>query len=143
MAIYQAPRKRWRLTLFSALIGALVGLGIGLIASGGDADPTDVLKQLDAELEEAAAPLDVLVIHGEADTGSSTDARVVTDALARTTQRFDEVRAAVRIFNSGAVEDFDRHVARLEELVRDEAGAAEIAEGAEALAALLRGIVRA
>jgi hypothetical protein len=100
MAIYQAPRKRWRAALVAGAVGALIGLGIGLAVGGGDPDPLDALRKLDATLEEAAAPLEVLVIHGQEDTGSSTDARVVTDAVSRTTLRFDEVRDTVQAFNA-------------------------------------------
>jgi hypothetical protein len=142
MAIYQAPRKRWRLAVITGVLGALAGLGIGLALGGGSDDPLAAMRQLDMQLEEAAAPLDVLVIHGQEDTGSSDDARVVTDALARTVQRFDEVRPVVRTIDAGAVEDFDDYVDRLRELAQERANPDEIAAEADGLADLLRGIVR-
>jgi hypothetical protein len=142
MAIYQAPRKRWRLAVACAVIGALVGLGVGIAGGGGSDDPLAAIRQLDTQLEEAAAPLDVLVIHGQADTGSSGDARIVTDALARTEQRFGQVRDLVATINADAVEAFDDHVDALRKLAADGANADEIASAADELADLLRGIVR-
>ena len=143
MAIYQAPKKRWRLTLASGVVGAIAGLLIGLALGRGGTDQLTALRDLDTMLEDAASPLDVLAIHGEEDTGSSADARVVTDAVARTTQRFDQVRDVVVRINAQAVSDFDGHVARLRKLARDGADPDEIAEEAEDLADLLRDIVRA
>ena len=142
MAIYQAPRKRWRLGLVCAVIGALAGVALGFALGGENDDPRAAMRMLDAKLEDAAAPLDVLVIHGRADTGSSTDTRVVIDAVARTTERFDEVRDIVRTINPDAVEDFDDHTAKLRELARERGDAEEIADEADELADLLRDIVR-
>lgn len=141
MAIYQAPRKRWRLTLVAGIVGVLIGLIAGLVGGGGDSDPLAALRELDMKLEEAASPLDVLVIHGEADTGSAGDPRVVIDAVARTSQRFDEVRDSVVRINREAVVAFDGHVARLRKLAREDGDADAIADEAEELADLLRGIV--
>ena len=143
MAIYQAPRKRWRLGVGAGVIGVLIGLVAGLVVGGGSNDPLASLRDLDTKLEDAASPLDVLVIHGEADTGSAGNPRVVTDAVARTKQRFDEVRDAVSAINADAVEEFDEHVAALEELAREDGDSDDIADEAEELAELLRGIIRA
>jgi hypothetical protein len=143
MAIYQAPRKRWRLAVVSGVIGVLAGLMVGFAFSGSGPDPLAAIRELDRQLEEAAAPLDVLVIHSEAETSSAADARVVTDALARTQQRFAEVRDVVEAIDPDAIEDFERHTEELRELAQDGADADAIAAEAEELAQLLRGIVSA
>lgn len=142
MAIYQAPRRRWRLVLGSGVVGILVGIGLGLVVAGGPTDARTTLRELDGKLEAAAAPLDVLAIHGEQETGSARDARVITDALTRTARRFDEVRATVRMINGPAVSRFDDQVAELRRLARSKAGTRRVAAAAEKLADLLRNIVR-
>ena len=143
MAIYQAPRKRWRLAVITGAIGAVVGLLVGLTLSGGGGDdPMKAIRALDASLDEAAAPLDVLVIHGEADTGSADNARVVLDAVTRTESRFDVVRDGVRAIDPTAIDEFERRVAKLRDLADERADADEIAEEASSLAAFLRDLVR-
>jgi hypothetical protein len=143
VAIYQAPRKRWRIALAAGLAGVVAGLGLGLAIGGGDADPIDVLRTLDAQLEDAAAPLDVLAIHGEVDAPSSKDARVATDALRLVRRRFEPVRPAVRMIDRDAEREVDEHLATLQQLVRERADPTDVARQADALADLLRGIVRA
>jgi hypothetical protein len=141
MAIYQAPRKRWRLALALAVVGAVAGLLIGLaLGGGGNDDPLASLRILDTKLEEAAAPLDVLALHGQAGTGA-TDERIVTDALARTTARFDEVRAAVRAIDPEAEAEFDEYVDAISTLADDDADPEEIADEADELADLLRDLI--
>lgn len=141
MAIYQAPRKRWRLALGAGVIGVLVGLGLSLVFAGDD-DPLSALRDLDAALEEAASPLEVLAIHGQEGTESANDPRVVTDAVARTEQRFEDLREVVRAFDDDAVDDVDGYITTLRELARERADGDDIAEEARELADLLRGIVR-
>jgi hypothetical protein len=141
MAIYQAPKRRWRLAVASGVIGLLVGLLIGVVTGGGDDDPLAALRRLDAQLDEAAAPLDVLSIHGRSGTGS-TDERVVDDAVRRTQQRFDDVRPAVRAIDPDVAKEFDDRVAELRRLAREHADPDDIARAAEELADLLRSVIR-
>jgi hypothetical protein len=141
MAIYQAPRKRWRIALLFSVLGLLGGLVIGLVIAGGDPDPVDSVRTLDRQLDETAASLDVLVIHGEVETTSADDPRVASDALRRVKQRFAELRPAVQALDPDDVEDVDEQIASLEELIRDRADADEIADSARELADLLRSII--
>ena len=140
MAIYQAPRRRWRLALVMAIVGGLIGLLVG-VALRPDPDPIDTIRTLDAQVSEAAAALDVLVIHREADTGSTSDPRVAEDAVRRTRARIDEIRDEIAALDPDALRDVDRHLSRLDELVSDRDDPEAIADEAEELADLLRGII--
>ena len=140
MAIYQAPRRRWRLALATGIVGGLIGLGAG-VALRSEPDPTETIRTLDGRLSDAAAALDVLVIHREADTRSTADPQVAEDAVRRTRARVDALRPEIAVLDPDALRDVDRHLSRLDELVSDGADPAEIAEEAEELAELLRGIV--
>ena len=140
MAIYQAPRRRWRFALAMAIVGGLIGLLAG-VALRPDPDPIDTLRTLDAQLSEAAAALDVLVIHREADTGSTSDPRVAEDAVRRTRARIDEIRDEIAVVDPDALRAVDSHLSRLDELVGGRDDPEAIADEAEELADLLRGII--
>jgi hypothetical protein len=140
MAIYQAPRRRWRLALVTGLVGALIGLGAG-VALRTQPEPVQSIRTLDRELSDAASALDVLVIHREADTRSTADPQVAEDAVRRTRARVDRLRTEIRALDPDALRKVDRHLSRLDELVEGRADPEDIAGEAEELAQLLREII--
>jgi hypothetical protein len=140
MAIYQAPRRRWRLALVTGIVGGLIGLGAG-VALRPEPDPVQSIRTLDGELSDAASALDVLVIHREADTRSTADPQVAEDAVRRTRARIDRLRSEIRTLDPEALRGVDRHLSRLDELVDGGADPEEVAEEAEELAQLLREII--
>lgn len=140
MAIYQAPRRRWRLALATGIVGALFGLGVG-VAIRSDPDPVQTIQELDRRLSDAASALDVLVIHREADTRSTTDPQVAKDAIRRVRVRVEALRSEMRAVDPDGWRDVDRRLARLDELVREDADPGEIADEAEQLADQLRGFI--
>lgn len=140
MAIYQAPRRRWRLALVTGIVGGLVGLGIGLALRSAP-EPIETIRTLNRQLSDAAAGLDVLVIHDEADTRSTADPQVARDAIRRVRARVDSLRPQIRALDPDALTDVDRHLSRLGELATGGSDPDEIAEEAEELAEILRGIV--
>jgi len=141
MAIYQAPRKRWRTAVATGIVGGLIGFGIGMVVDNRSTDTATVLRTIDRQLDRAAAPLDVLVIHRDVHTTSANDPRVARDALRRARDAFDALRPSVHALDPAAERRVDDGLDRLQELVDAHATTAKIAEQARLVASTMRSIV--
>jgi uncharacterized NAD-dependent epimerase/dehydratase family protein len=141
MAIYQAPRKRWRTAVATGVVGAVIGFGIGFVVHHGSTDTVTTLRKLDQRLDEAAAPLDVLVIHGDVNTSSAKDPRVARDALRRARAAFDGLRPDVHVLDPSAERRVNDGLDRLQQLIDGHASTAKIAAQARVVASAMRAIL--
>ena len=100
MAIYKPPKARWPLALFAALVGLLIGIGVGFVLGREDPDPAEGTRLVRQELTAAAAGLEVAGIEYEE---AVDDGEVVNDteyqgslaALESSRDRFESVRDAL------------------------------------------------
>ncbi|MDQ3987377.1 MAG: hypothetical protein M3280_12875 [Actinomycetota bacterium] len=144
MAIYRPPKPRWPAVLASITIGLAVGLVVGLVLGGGESDPAEAAREVQAELTAAAGAIDVLTVEYEESVSngevvSEAEYRGARDALASSRDRFEEVREALEILAPARVTEIDAAFAALEDSVGSQADPAEVDDQADALIELLQG----
>ena len=142
MAIYQAPRRRWRLAIATAVLGALVGFGIGAVVMHHDPSPKVAIAQLDHDLDDIAALVGVVEVeYADARSGTASELRGARDALARARERYRPLSEAVAALAPSAARAISSRFAELDRLMAARRSAAFVGGRARSLAVKLRAVV--
>jgi hypothetical protein len=139
MAIYQAPRRRWRIALAFSLLGLIAGLIAGIaIGKSGRPSPQTVIAELDRELEGIAGVVGVVEVEYPQAGDEVGGAR---GALERAERRYVEVRTALRAIDRDGAGRIDAAFERLGSMISGREKAAAVVREARALGRLLRSAV--
>ncbi len=142
MAIYRRPKPRWPALVGALALGLVIGSGVGLTLGRQEPDPVDAVAEVKTSLSRAAGVLEVVEIEYE----ESVDAgRVISepeysgarDALARSRSSYEEVRAALRAFDSDRTDAIDGAYDDLESMVQQRADPSEVAAAVDELTEML------
>jgi hypothetical protein len=142
MAIYRAPRPRWRATLIGVVVALVVGIGIGFLLGGSEPDPEVAVQEMASELNRTSGTLEVVSIeYSEA----VEDGEVVSEpeyegaraAAIRARSSYDSVREPLALLVPGAVAEldaaFDDLIAAIDEIAPEE----DVTQAAEDTSRLL------
>jgi hypothetical protein len=142
MAIYRPPKARWPLATAAAIGGLVVGLVAGLAFAGGDPDPIDAARAINAALNSAAGSLEVAAVeYRESVAGGEVTKQAEFEgalaALASSKSRYSGVRPALSALPV-EVEPIDELYEELESSMESRADRATVTATLEELEALLR-----
>lgn len=142
MAIYQAPRRRWRLAVITGVIGALVGFGIGALVMHKAPSPTVALTQLDRELDDVAGLIGVVEVeYNDARSGTATELKGARDALDRAHQRWVQLRDAVRVIGQSDEAGIEAGFAGLDHAMATRRSVSTVTAKARSLARMIQSVV--
>jgi hypothetical protein len=143
VAIYQAPRRRWRVALAAGLAGLIVGIGTGLVvAHHGQSTTAQVITTFDADLEDVAGVLGVLEVeYHDATQANASEMKGVTDALASARRRYAALRPAVRALDAATDRRIEDGFLRLGSLIEGHRPAQQVGAEVRSLARMLHDVV--
>ena len=130
MAIYSAKRSRWPIMLGIAAVGLVVGLICGALLFGNKPlDLAAATQAISAETAASAGLLEVVEIEYIEAAGSDfsgTELQAALDNLARSRERFDAVREALREIDAPRVALIEGGFEALESLLNPHADVATV-----------------
>ncbi len=141
MAIYRPSKPRWPALLSVGVIGLLLGLGAGFLLRPAP-DPVAVARDLRTDLAAAAGLLEVVQVEYEESVSGTRVARpreyrAARAALARSRDRFGDVRPALAALSGPAAEAIDAGYDRAAALMAEPAPPPRLGEALQRLAGLL------
>jgi hypothetical protein len=143
MAIYRPPKPRWPLAIATGAVGIFIGVLIGLVVGGNDADPVEAAEEARSALVSAAGTLEVVAIEYEESVDGGTvvkeaEYRGALDALESSRRRFEGSLPAIEVLAPNRGDELAAGYEELERLMSEKAEPQQVETTAEDLAEMLK-----
>ena len=142
MAIYRPPKPRWPLALAVGVLSLLVGIGVGLLAGGGEVDLEEANRELRARLIEAGGSLEVATVEYEESVSNGevvnpTEYDGAVGAFESSKNAYQDVSGALEVIAPDLAGEIDAGFEECEALVTERVESERVAECLDGLRGLL------